>query len=84
MVFLQAVFGFEGYSEPTKQRSITVEQLHRVVSFAEVHCSFLEDTHSKEKLRINRVNLYHIKDLCIKPATSEYNSAFVELIRASW
>lgn len=87
---LASVFTFKGYIPQCERRCITVTQLRSVASFAREQCLKWHVTAAqgnksakKMELSVAILNMYHLNDWLIKPATAEHDCAFVELLSAS-
>jgi len=84
---VEKVFPYKGNVEKTEYRAITLPQLQRVVEHLESHCHIWRDlapphisATSGQTLARDFVNLYHVNDWLIKPATLTSNCAFVECL----
>jgi len=82
---LQQEFPYQGCIEEVEKRGITLAQLQRTLAFAKERCHLWKDTAtasrtSGKRLKENMLNLYHIADWVIKPATKSKACSFVELL----
>eukprot|EP00929_Paragymnodinium_shiwhaense_P121744 TRINITY_DN9411_c0_g2_i1.p1 TRINITY_DN9411_c0_g2~~TRINITY_DN9411_c0_g2_i1.p1 ORF type:complete len:752 (-),score=139.68 TRINITY_DN9411_c0_g2_i1:937-3192(-) len=86
---LEKEFPFQGWISDTELRAITLTQLQRVSAFLESQCAFWHDTAPPEvsctsgsPLEFKSLNLYHVNEWLIKPATLLRQCAFLELLTA--
>merc|ERR1712151_1492858 len=75
-------FKFQGYVERVEDRAITLKQLERVVRWTADHCHRWRDACTRHRLHIDSMNLYHVNDWLIKPATRQDDCSFLELLTA--
>jgi len=85
LALLSSSFQLQGYIEQTERRAITPAQLKRVVDFASTHCRRWHDRSScswtgGQTLSMDFLNLYHLTDWVILPATQAGCCAMVELL----
>lgn len=82
---LSEVFPFCGYIEGAEHRGITHFQLQRVITYAVENCgawrdlSSLSDT-AGQQLSSEIMNLHHLNDWLIRPATRDHDCSCVELL----
>lgn len=82
-------FPFQGFIAKTERRGITLKQLTRILDYACSRCHSWHDRAPTQysntsgwALSMRCLNLYHINDWIIKPATKEKQCAFVEMLAA--
>eukprot|EP00930_Biecheleria_cincta_P053116 TRINITY_DN3847_c0_g1_i6.p1 TRINITY_DN3847_c0_g1~~TRINITY_DN3847_c0_g1_i6.p1 ORF type:complete len:439 (+),score=61.81 TRINITY_DN3847_c0_g1_i6:133-1449(+) len=87
---LLSAFPFQSYIHQTEHRALTLEQLAQIVRFASGQCSKWHDraparlsNTSGQRLALEILNLYHVSDWMIRPATRQMNCSFVELLAAT-
>ncbi len=76
---LSAAFSFKGFIPKTELRAITLAQLLFLFAFVERCCSSWRIA-TVAAMDAQMINLYHLNDWLIKPATNRMNCAFVELL----
>lgn len=84
---LRQMFPFQGYIEQPKQRSVTIRQLRRIISYAQTRCfswwdSFPRDVSKTagQLLTVELLNFYHLNAWLVKPATKEHRCSLAELL----
>ena len=79
---LQAAFPFQGYIPETEHRAISLAQLKRIVAFVKCNCTTWADADNGREtiLPLTLMNLYHVNEWLIRPATLARCCSFVELM----
>eukprot|EP00930_Biecheleria_cincta_P043978 TRINITY_DN30171_c0_g1_i1.p1 TRINITY_DN30171_c0_g1~~TRINITY_DN30171_c0_g1_i1.p1 ORF type:complete len:772 (+),score=94.21 TRINITY_DN30171_c0_g1_i1:80-2395(+) len=84
---IEAEYYFMDYLESVENRSITLSELEHMQRFVAVHCckwfdraEFGTSKTAGQSLSMSFLNLYHLTDWLIRPATKTDRCAFVELL----
>jgi len=87
LAHLREEFPFQQYITKPEDRAITLRQLQRVFQFVESQCHRWHDAApanvsrtSGQILHTDFLNLYHLNDWILKPATKLKDCAFVEML----
>jgi len=80
-------FSLQGYNERVEDRAITIKQLQRVIDWAKDRCHRWRDNAqpnisrtSGRKLHLEFMNMCHLHDWLISPATKEKDCSLVEML----
>lgn len=87
---LAKAFPYQGEIDAAEHRGVTLSQLEAVLEYARRNCGVWHDTAPADKSRtsgqlldMSFLNLYHVNEWMIRPATKAHSCAFVELLTAA-